>query len=263
MQVSRSGYYGFCKCLLSRRAQKRACLLLEAKAIHKESHASYGSRRIAKALTAKGYTVGRYQARRLMHEANLQCKQRRRYQVTTQSKHKEPIADNILNRQFMVKTANCVWLSDITYIATHEGWLYLAVVMDLYSRRIIGWCLDDTMTVGLVKKALHMALASRPITQPLLHHSDRGIQYASHEYRTLLQQHNIQLSMSRKGNCWDNAVMERFFGSLKSERTDYRIYPTKAQAKADIVDYILMYYNAIRLHSALGYKSPVQFEKFS
>ncbi len=234
---------------------------VEIKAIHKRAKGAYGSRRIAKHLQDNGYQVGRYMARSLMRKIGIECKQRRRYKVTTKANAKHPVAENILNRNFAVTELNRVWVADITYIDTQEGWLYLAAVLDVCSRRVIGWAFADHVRESLVGDALAMALGRRSSPKNVLHHSDRGCQYTSAAYQTALKEANITVSMSRKGNCWDNAVMERFFGSLKSERTEYKKYNTRIQAKADLIDYIEMFYNSQRLHSTLGYVSPLAYEK--
>lgn len=260
MEVSRGGYYRYLKNCRHRKNVHEAKLLIEVKLLAKESHNSYGSRRIAKGLQAKGYLVGRYAARTLMSKAQVSCKQRRRYQITTRSKHDFAVAENILNRNFNVREPNRVWVADITCIWTLEGWLYIAAVLDLFSRRIVGWAMADNMREPLINEALQMALRRRRPKHGLVHHSDRGSQYASHEYQLTLTKAGIVVSMSRKGNCWDNAVMERVLGSLKSERTDGKIYKTRAIAKADAINYIEMFYNCKRLHSTLGYMSPMQFE---
>jgi transposase InsO family protein len=257
LNVVRSAYYRFLKKPKSNNNEK---LIVEIKTIHNKSNMAYGSRRISKHLQKNNYKVGRYKARSLMRIAGIECKQRRRYKVTTQSDSKLPVAENILNRSFAVAKPNQVWLADITYIWTHEGWLYLAAVLDACSRRIVGWALTNHMRKSLVSDALIMALGRRKPGNNLLHHSDRGSQYASYDYQALLQAAGITVSMSRKGNCWDNAVMERFFGSLKSERTDGKKYITREQAKADVINYIEMFYNSQRLHSTLGYVSPMHYE---
>lgn len=261
MCVHRSGYYRYVKQLEQPRKEGALTLLVEVKALDKLSRSSYGSRQMAKNLKAKGYAVGRYQARTLMRKANIECKQRRRYRVTTDSRHVLPIAANVLNRDFSVAAPNRKWVTDITYLWTSEGWLYLAAVMDLYSRRIVGWSIAEHMREKLIRDALDMALGRRQPAVGLLHHSDRGCQYASHAYQAMLKEAGIIVSMSRKGNCWDNSVMERFFGSLKSERTDHINYLTREEAKLDVIDYIEMFYNSKRLHSTLGYVTPLQFEQ--
>ena len=257
MQVSRSGYYRYEK---SPKLDKDAKLIVEVKALHAKTNMTYGSRRISKYLQGKNYNVGRYKARSLMRKAGIECRQRRRYKVTTQINAKLPVAENILNRAFAVTRPNRVWMADITHIWTQEGWLYLAAVLDAYSRRVVGWSLANHMKQSLVKDALVMALGRRHPQENLLHHSDRGSQYACFSYQNLLRVAGITVSMSRKGNCWDNAVMERFFGSLKSERTYDKKYLTREQAKADVIDYIEMFYNSQRLHSTLGYLSPINYE---
>jgi len=260
MCVNRSGYYAYLKSLNRAKNKNESLLLLEVKLLDKVSRGSYGTRQIAKNLQSKGYQIGRYRARTLMRKAGVECKQRRRYRITTDSKHKMPVAENILNREFKVTSPNKAWVADITYLWTKEGWLYLAAVLDLFSRRVVGWSVSSHMREELVEEALHMALGRRKPLPGLLHHSDRGSQYASHTYQKCLNDERIIVSMSRKGNCWDNAVMERFFGSLKSERTDKINYETRQEAKADIIDYIEMFYNSKRLHSALGYVTPLNFE---
>jgi transposase InsO family protein len=195
-----------------------------------------------------------------MYRNKISCKQRRRYAVTTQNNHAFVIAENILARDFDVAKPNSKWVSDITYLWTTEGWLYIAAVLDLFSRRIIGWAIADHMRADLVEKALNMAISRRQPTAGFLHHSDRGIQYASQQYQRTLKAAGAIVSMSRKGNCWDNAVMERFFGTLKSERTDDKRYATRAEAKSDVIDFIEVFYNNQRLHSKLGYMTPASYE---
>lgn len=260
MEVSRSGYYKFIQEKVGEKQALEHQLIMEVKALAKESQNSYGSRMISKQLRAKHYEIGRYAARTLMRKAGIKCKQRRRYRVTTQSQHHFAIAKNVLNRDFRVSAPNCVWLADITYLWTLEGWLYIAAVLDLFSRRVVGWAMAEHMREALVNDALQMALGRRQPKPGLLHHSDRGVQYACADYQSALKAVGIIVSMSRKGNCWDNAVMERLWGSLKSERTEGRIYSTRSAAKADVIDYFEMFYNCKRLHSALGYLTPMQFE---
>jgi putative transposase len=263
MGVSRSGYYAYKKGLNMLKPNQDSALLIAVKALASETRYSYGSRRISKALTARGNIVGRYKARTLMHQAGIECKQRRRYKMTTMSPPTERVADNVLNRKFSVSLPNKVWVADITCLWTHEGWLYVAAVLDLFSRRVIGWAIDTHMKEALISDALSMGLGRRMPEPGLMHHSDRGCQYTSRDYQCLLKQEGIQVSMSRKGNCWDNAVMERFFGSLKSERTDHKRYLTREEAKADIIDYIEMFYNSRRLHSTLGYRAPLEYENIN
>ena len=262
MGVSRSGFYDW------RRSQDREPdpeheeKLEWVKDVSESSDHTYGSRRMSKALQALGYPVGRHQARSLMREAGVWVRYRRRYRVTTDSNHRQPVFPNRLERNFEAKAPNQVWAGDITYVWTREGWLYLAVIIDLYSRKVVGWSMGRRLTSSLVCNALKMACWSRrPPKGQLIHHSDRGVQYASGAFRKLLKNHGIEGSMSRKGDCWDNAVVESFFGSLKSERIHWRSYQSREEARADIVEYITMRYNSRRLHSYLGYQSPDQFER--
>jgi len=224
------------------------------------SRESLGSRTLKENLRSEGFDIGRDRVRRLMKSMNLEVKQKRKYKVTTDSKHRFLVAENILDRQFNPKAPNQVWGADITYLWTQEGWLYLAVIIDLYSRRVVGWCIDKRMTQSLVVRALMMATNLRKPPPGLIHHSDRGSQYAANAYQALLKQHGIVCSMSRKGNCWDNAPVERFFSSLKREWTGDRLYRTRQEAIADVREYTAVYYNAQRLHSTLGYKTPMDFE---
>ncbi len=211
-------------------------LIARIKTIHAETGQSYGSRRMAKQLQDNGYQVGRYRARSLMSKADVAVKRKNRFKVTTESRHNYPVAPNLLARQFDVEAPNRVWGADITYLWTMQGWLYLAVVIDLYSRKVVGWSMSRWLQAELVHDALVMALWRRRPNSGLMHHSDRGSQYACEEYRKLLQRYGVVCSMSRKGDCWDNAVVERFFRSLKSERTDHRLYRTRKEARHDVID---------------------------
>lgn len=259
MKVNRSSYYHWVKNHMV--SYDDLLLQSEMKRKFNCSRKSLGSRRMSHVMREMGFSVGRYKARRLMRHLNLVVCRKRQYKVTTDSKHTLPVAQNILNRDFTPEKVNESWGADITYLQTHEGWLYLAVVIDLYSRRVVGWCIDKRMDKSLVIRALSMAITLRQPKAGLIHHSDRGGQYASHEYQELLEQHGIVPSMSRKGNCWDNAPVERFFGSLKREWVGGSIYHTRKDAVADITEYVAVYYNTIRLHSTLGYMTPVNFEK--
>lgn len=262
MEVSRSWYYDYKKERLNKREHPEELeLIIKIKEWDKKTCSSYGSRRISKALKAQGHKVGRYKARNLMKKADVLCKQRRKYKKTTTSHSHLWAAENKLNRQFKVDAPNHTWVCDITYFWTSEGWLFLAAVLDLFSRKIVGWSIAEEMRTELVSNALSMAMRRRNPKAGLVHHSDRGCQYSSHEYQSYLKEQGILVSMSRKGNCWDNSVMERFFGSLKSERIHLKGYRTRDQTKSDIIDYIEMFYNSKRLHSYLGYKSPIQFEE--
>lgn len=225
------------------------------------SRESLGSRMMMENLRGEGFDIGRDRTHRLMKALNLKVKLKRKYKVTTDSKHRLPVAENVLNRQFSPQAPNQAWGTDITYLWTQQGWVYLAVVIDLYSRRVVGWSMDRRMTKSLVLRALMMAINLRKPPPGLIHHSDRGSQYASHAYQGLLKQHDMICSMSRKGNCWDNAPVERFFSSLKREWTGDRLYKTRQTAIADVREYVAVYYNSRRLHSTLGYKTPMDYEK--
>lgn len=259
--VNRNGYYRYRQRSRDMEDDSEHQALLQCvKEIDVASDHSYGSRRVQEALNERGYTVGRYKTRSLMKEAGVQVRYRKPYKVTTDSDHSQPVFDNLLNRQFEVAQANQVYASDITYIWTQEGWLYLAVVLDLFSRKVVGWSMGTRMKAQLVCDALQMAIWQRRPEAGLIHHSDQGSQYASKAFRRLLKTHGFKGSMSRKGNCWDNAVAESFFGSLKRERVQWRHYQTRYEAQQDILNYIAMFYNPHRLHSSLGYKSPNQYE---
>jgi len=228
--------------------------------IAEASDFTFGSRRMKEALNVLCFPVSRNKARKLMKEAGVRVRYRKKYKVTTDSNHNKPVFENVLNRQFDMGQPDKAYVSDITYVWTQEGWLYLAVVIDLYSRKVVGWSMSSRMKAGLVCDALKMAIWQRQPDEGLIVHSDRGSQYASSRYRSLLRKHDFIGSMSRKGNCWDNAVAESFFGSLKQERVQWRHYQTRNEAQQDILNYITMFYNSYRLHSTLGYKSPNQFE---
>jgi len=261
MEVSRSGFYQHMRTEQKNISKEQFALESTAKELFRKSKKTYGARRISDGLKKQGFSVGRYQAGSLMRRLKLRVESRRRFKVTTDSNHDHPVAPNHLNREFQVDTPDTVWASDITYIWTCQGWLYLAVVLDLFSRKVVGWSLQATMTADLVKEALAMAVGRRHPPSGLLHHSDRGSQYASEAYRQELDKYGIIASMSRKGNCWDNAVVERFFRSLKTELTYHNLYSTRAEARRDITEYIEMFYNSNRFHSYLGYQSPAEFEE--
>ena len=261
LKVSRSGYYGYMERGVSCRPGEEMALITHAREIHRQNKGVYGSRRLSEALQLIGYQVGRYRARTLMQRAGITVKRTKRFKVTTNSNHKYPVAPNLLNRQFDVDCPNNVWASDITYLWTKEGWLYLATVMDLYSRKIVGWSVSNRINADLSLGALKMALGSRRPEFGLLHHSDQGVQYACHSYQQLLRTNGLIPSMSRKGDCWDNAVMESFFSTLKTELTHHQRYATRQEAYRDLFEYIEIFYNRRRLHSYLGYTSPENFEK--
>ena len=261
LNVSWSGYYSARKMLNAAESADTCSTSVHLKAAFAASGRSYGSRRLVTALKENQIVIGRSKVRRLMKEGNIKPVWKKKFVNTTDSKHDLPVAENILNRQFNPVKPNQAWTSDITYIRTRTGWLYLAVVMDLCSRKIIGWAMSPAMPAELVCRALQMAIGHRQPTVGLILHSDRGSQYASHEYQALLRQHAIICSMSRKGNCWDNAVMERFFLNLKMERVWQRDYANQLEATKDITDYIVGFYNCVRFHSTLGNMSPMTYER--
>jgi len=261
LQVTRSGYYSW----RTRGKSARQCeydkLIPVVQEAHRISKGTYGTRRISGEIVAHGASCGRDKARTLMKLADVSAKQKRKFKVTTDSKHNLPVAPNLLNREFTVEEPDRVYVSDITYIWTNEGWLYLAIVLDLYSRQIVGWSLSNRMGRKLIMDALRMAVGRRQPAPGLLFHSDRGSQYCSDDFQEMLKTHEMVSSMSRKGNCWDNSVAESFFGSLKTERVFFTNYVTRDEAKKDIVDYIEMFYNCRRRHSYLGNISPREFEE--
>ena len=258
--VQRNGYYGYVKRQNNPEDTEHKELIDWIKKISESSGYTYGSRRIRKALNALGYPIGRKRTGRLMKEAGVLVRYRKKYKVTTNSNHKKPLFNNVLDRQFTVAAPNRAYVSDITYVWTQEGWLYLAVVIDLYSRKVVGWSMSSRMKADLVCDALKTALWQRKPGRGLIVHSDRGVQYASRPYTQLLSQYGCVGSMSRKGNCWDNAVAESFFGSLKQELVQWKNYQTRLEAQQDILGYIAMHYNSKRLHSFLGYMAPNQYE---
>ena len=258
--VSSSGYYAWRKRGPSQRARENAALLDQIRAIFKRSRETYGSPRIQAELNAQGIACSRGRIARLMRQNGLKARCRRRYRVTTKVDQRHPVAANVLNRNFTAQGANQKWLADITYVDTRQGWLYLAAVLDVFSRRIVGWSMQKRMTKALVIDALRMALFQREKTDGLLHHSDRGSQYTSADYQDLLQSRGITVSMSGTGNCYDNAMMESFFATLKTECVTHR-YPTRDLARRDIFEFIELWYNRQRRHSSLGYLSPLAFER--
>jgi putative transposase len=266
LAVSLSGYYGWRKRQQPKRVTPRQAenqqLGQAIRTIHTASDGTYGSPRIHAQLRAEGWSCSKQRVERMMRQQGLRgkCKRRRR-PVTTHSQHNLPVAQNLLHQEFEATQPNQKWAGDITYIPTAQGWLYLAVIIDLFSRKIVGWAMDTTMTAELVKRALAGALMTRQPQAGLLHHSDRGSQYAAQLYQTLLHDHGMQVSMSRTGNCYDNAVTESFFATLKVERVNDQRYASPADAKHDIFRYIEGFYNRCRLHSALGYLSPDHFER--
>ena len=258
--VARSAYYGWKKRAPSQREKDNQALIEHIRRIHKLSRKAYGSPRVYFQLKKQGLGCSPKRVARLMRQDGLKGQRKYRKVRTTDSQHQFPVAENLLNREFTAEKPNQKWVADITYIPTDEGWLYLAGVLDLYSRKIVGWAMSSLIDADLVEKALRMAYYQRQPEQGLLHHSDRGSQYASHQIRDILVNSHTQLSMSRRANCWDNAVMESFWGTLKNEWVHHQKYKTRAEAKTDIFEYIEGFYNTVRLHSTLGYLSPVEFE---
>jgi putative transposase len=259
--VSRSGFYAWGKREPSAAQVRRDELTAEVTRIHREVKGRYGSPRMHAEVVARGRPCCLNFVAKLMRQAGITAKVKRRFVKTTDSNHSLPVADNVLDRQFEVAEPNAVWVADITYIPTREGWVYLAAVEDLFSRRVVGWSLSDSMTSRLVVDALEMAVGRRKPGEELLAHSDRGSQYASEHYQRVLAGEGISCSMSRRGDCWDNAPMESFFASLKKELVHREEYASREQAKASIFEYIEVFYNRVRRHSSLGYVSPAEFER--
>ena len=259
--VSRSGYYAWRRRPESQRSVDDRRLLKEIRRIHAASGGVYGAPKITAELNAQGYPCGRHRVARLMRQAGIQGCPKRKFKVTTERDPSHAVADNLLQQDFSASRPNQYWVADITYISTQEGWLYLAVVMDLWSRRIVGWAMDRWNSRHLAIAALNMAIERRQPEGVLLHHSDRGAQYTSDDFRRELRSHGIRCSMSARGNCYDNAVVESFFGLLKRERVNRTRYLTREEAEADIFDYIECFYNQKRRHGHLGNISPAAFEE--
>ncbi len=260
LEVARSGYYAFEKREPSARARADSQLVVKIRAVHARGRRKYGSPRVHEKLTAQGERVGRHRVARLMKENAIQALRPRRFCRTTDSRHSLPVADNILDRCFEVAAPDSAWVTDITYVPTDEGWLYVAVVLDLFSRRVVGLAMSEWIDRRLVLDALGEAVRLRRPGSGLLHHSDRGSQYASIDYQDVLLAHGFRCSMSRRGNCWDNAVAESFFSTLKVELIYDEHFATRALAEAAIREYVERFYNVERLHSALGYVSPIEYE---
>ncbi len=262
LKVSRSGFYAWGDRPASPRAQRNERLVEKIRQVHEANRRLYGSPRVHRALLVEGQAVSRNTVAKLMRLAKIRARSGRRFVPrTTDSRHQRPVADNKLARDFTAPAADRKWLADITYVPTAEGWLYLAAVLDAFSRKVVGWSMTDHMETGLVAGALEMALARRrPRGRDLLHHSDRGVQYASEDYQALLARHGIDCSMSGRGECYDNAMMESFWATLKTELVHQRRYATRDEARRSIREYIEAFYNRERLHSSLGYVSPESFE---
>ncbi len=261
LRVSKSGYYAWLGRDPSRRALEDEKLRPKIVAAFERGRGTYGSVRVQNELVAQGFEIGRRRVARLMGEMDLAGLPARKFQTTTDSNHSKPIAPNILDRAFWAKRPNEKWAGDITYIWTAEGWLYLATVIDLYSRKVVGWSTGETLETSLCLNALSMALGHRREIKSLLYHSDRGVQYASDDYQKALRARGITCSMSRRANCWDNAVSESFFGTLKTELIYRRPWLTRESAREAIGEYIEVFYNRIRRHSTIGYVSPAEFEE--
>jgi putative transposase len=260
LEVSRSGFYAWKERPVPAKQKADAQLTAQIAGVHKGSRGTYGSPRVHAELRADGVRVGRKRVERLMRESGLRARQKRRFRRTTDSNHSLPVAPNVLDRRFEVAAPNQVWVTDVTYIPTAEGWLYLAAMLDLFSRRVIGWSASASNDRVLALDTLRAALRARRPRPGLVHHSDRGSPYASDDYRQTLATRGIRASMSRTGDCWDNAVAESFFATLKAELVDHQHYRTRDEAAGSIGDYIDRFYNPTRRHSHLGYKSPIEFE---
>jgi putative transposase len=263
LEVSRSSYYKRKNKGKGKRAKENEKILEMIRQIFSESNERYGSPRITAELNRGGIVYNKKRIARIMRENGIEAKIFRKYRNTTQSDHQREKSGNLLNRAFSRQRVNEAWASDITYIRTAEGWLYLAAVMDIYSRKVIGWQLDKTLSSDLVERALRNALLDRKIKRGIIFHSDQGIQYTSDNFRRMLRENGFQQSMSRKGNCWDNAIIETFFHTLKTELTNRVKYKTREEARLSIFEYIEIFYNRKRLHSAIGYYAPVEYEKLT
>ena len=263
LQVSTSGYYGWLGHKPSAQQQRRVHIAQAAARFYFESERIYGYRKVYQDLLEANINCCRETVRRIMHQIGLFSRIKRKFVLTTDSDHAMTVAENLLNRDFSATSQNQKWVADITYIPTRRGWLYLAVVMDLYSRRIVGWAMSEHIDSALVLSAMNMAISQRRPEAGLLHHSDRGSQYASDVFQDLLDDNKIVCSMSRKGNCWDNACIESFLGSLKTEWVGDKKYESNRQARNDIFKYIELFYNRKRRHAALGYLSPAAYEELN
>jgi putative transposase len=262
LEVTTSGYYAWVKCPFSIRQQEEERLELEIRAAHKRTRQTYGPERLQRDLSDNGVIVGVHRIKRIRRKLGLRCRQKRRFKVTTDSRHSLPVAENLLDQHFEATAPNQTWLSDITYIPTGEGWLYLAGHKDLFTGEIVGYAMSERMTKNLVIQSLLRAFTIKQPAPGLLHHSDRGSQYCALEFATLRDQCGMRASMSRKGNCYDNAPMESFWGVLKNEQTHHCRYATRQEAIADITEYIEIFYNRQRKQARLGFLSPAAFERW-
>ena len=261
LSVSASGYYAWRDRPLSKRAHEEARLEIEIKAAHKRTRQTYGPERLQRDLAEHGIKVGICRIKRIRKRLDIRCKQKRKFKATTDSKHKLPIAENLLGQQFEVARPNTVWVSDITYVPTDEGWLYLAGHKDLFTHEIVGYAMGERLTRNLVTQSLFRAIAAKHPVNGLMHHSDRGSQYCSYEYRQILDRLDLKVSMSGKGNCFDNAPMERFWGTLKQELVHHRRYRSRWEAIRDITEYIEIFYNRQRRQAKLAFLSPAAYEQ--
>ena len=260
LEVSRSGYYAWMTRPVAPSVKADAEVVAEIKAAHKAGRAAYGSPRIVRALRKNGRRISEKRVARLMREEGIIGRKKKRFRKTTDSNHDDPIAPNVLERNFEIGLPDTAWVTDVTYVSTHQGWLYLAVILDLFSRRVVGWAASANNDRQLAIAALNKAVAQRNPAFGFIHHSDRGSVYASSDYRAMLDRLDATKSMSRKGDCWDNSVAESFFATIKGEMIDHEDYETRAAAIAAIADYIDAFYNTTRLHSTIGYVSPIEFE---
>jgi len=261
LEASKSGYYKWLNRKPSKRAQEEGRLEVEIKAAHKRTRETYGPERLQHELKDQGVSVGICRIRRIRKKLGIRCKQKRKFKATTDSKHALPVAENLLNQQFEATRPNEVWLSDITYIPTEEGWLYLAGHKDLFTGEIVGYAMGSRITKNLVSQSLFKAVGAKRPGAGLIHHSDRGVQYCAHEYRRLVDQFKMRASMSRKGNCYDNAPMESFWGTLKNELVHHSRYKTREQAIREITEHIEVFYNRQRRQARLGHLSPALYER--
>lgn len=261
LKVSRSGYYAWRRCPVSRRRNENAVLLPRIRESYIKSRGTYGSPRITEDLREAGIRCGKNRIARLMRDNGIVAKTKRRFKATTDSRHNLPVAENLLRRRFRAESPNRVWVSDITYVWTQEGWLYLAMVLDIYSRKVVGWAMEERITTDLALKALERAVWRRKPVKGLIFHSDRGSQYASEAFREALKGHGFLQSMSAKGDCYDNAVAESFFNTLKTEHVYHERFTTRSEARRSIFEYIEAFYNSTRRHSTLGQRSPLEFER--
>jgi len=258
--VSRSGYYGWRKQPQGKRRNDNDKLLLSIKELYRKNRGNYGSPRITDDLRDQGFCCGKNRVARIMKANGIVAKTKKKFKATTNSKHNLPVAENLLKQDFTSPKPNAIWVSDVTYIWTNEGWLYLSVILDLFSRQVVGWAMSDRLTADFVIRSLYQAIGRRRPPPGCIFHSDRGVQYACTDFREVLKHYGFRQSMSKKGDCYDNAVAESFFHTLKTEHVYQHSYSTRAEAQHSIFEYIEIVYNRQRKHSALGYRSPVSFE---